>query len=352
MGLSEEQIEHDMRQAAFTQNHLAFRSLNQQMWQIPLISMTLTGGLWFGVSRVEAYPLFQIALLFLATVGNAALLLVLHRLRFVMAEYLCWLERTYALGFVKAQGNRWYNRPYLVRTSFQVMLCITALISLGLLTMTILRVDFRSTLGLGEDDAASAYYERHATDLADGYEALSLEAAHPSLASIVMTEYAGKKLRVLDVGAGTGRDAAWFAEQGHEVVAAEPSRAMRKVAKRLHAGLSIDWLDDKLPTLSRLHARGETFDLIILSAVWMHVRPEDRQNALQSLMSLLNSGGTLYLTLRLGPAEPERGIFKISLDGFKETAAALGLHAEDLETQIDLLGRPHIKWQALRIGAS
>ena len=76
---SKEQIEHDMRQAAFEQNHLAFRSLNQQMWQIPLISMTLTGGLWFGVSRVEEFPLFQLALLFLAAVGNAALFVVILR---------------------------------------------------------------------------------------------------------------------------------------------------------------------------------------------------------------------------------------------------------------------------------
>jgi len=58
----------------------------------------------------------------------------------------------------------------------------------------------------------------------------------------------------------------------------------------------------------------------------------------------------LYLTLRLGPAEPERGIFKVSLDGFKKDTAALNLQTEELETQVDLLGRSHIQWQALRIG--
>ena len=88
MSPTQEQVEHDMRQAAFQQNHLAFRSLNQQMWQIPLISMTLTGGLWFGVSRVEDFPLFQLALLLLAAAGNAALFVVILRLRFVMEQYL------------------------------------------------------------------------------------------------------------------------------------------------------------------------------------------------------------------------------------------------------------------------
>jgi len=115
-----EQIEHHIRLAAFEQNHLSFRSLNQQMWQIPLISMTLTGGLWFGVSRVEDFPLFQFALLFLAAAGNAALFIVIHRLRYVMERYLNWLENKYPPGFVSAHGDRWYHKSFVVRTSIQV----------------------------------------------------------------------------------------------------------------------------------------------------------------------------------------------------------------------------------------
>lgn len=196
-----------------------------------------------------------------------------------------------------------------------------------------------------------AFYEEHASNLADGYEALTLEAAHPGLARIMATRHVGKKLRILDVGAGTGRDAAWFAAQKHEVVAVEPSEAMRTVAHRLHAAPAIDWRDDKLPDLSTLHEDGGTFDLIVVSAVWMHVRREDRKRALQSIMHLLKSDGMLYLTLRLGPEEPERAIYKVSLDDFKQTAAALGLQVQELETQTDLLGRPNIRWQALRIDA-
>lgn len=350
MSPTEEQIEHDMRLTAFTQNHLTFRSLNQQMWQIPLISMTLTGGLWFGVSRVENFPLFQLALLFLAAVGNGALFIVILRLRFVMERYLEWLGSNYPSGFVSAHGVKWYHRSFVVRTSFQSMLLLAALLSLILLIVTGSNT-WREVLGFMPDDPALSYYEGHANHLADGYEALSFEAAHPGLARIMTTDHADGKLRVLDVGAGTGRDAAWFATLGHEVVAAEPSEAMRTVAQRLHAGVAIDWRDDKLPSLSELRKQSETFDLIVLSAVWMHVRPEDRQESFQSIMSLLNSGGMLYLTLRLGPAEPERGIYKVSLDGFKGTADALGFEVQELETQEDLLGRSHINWQALRINA-
>jgi len=346
-----EQIEHEMHKAAFDQNHASFRSLNQQMWQIPLISMTLTGGLWFGVSRVEEFPLFQLALLFLAAAGNGALFVIIMRLRFVMERYLNWLENNYEAGFVSANdGDKWHQQPFVVRTSFQGMLLLASILSVVLMAVVSWGT-WKEALGHMPDDPALIYYQKHASSLADGYEALTFESAHPGLAAIMTQDHSDENLRVLDIGAGTGRDAAWIASHGHSIVAVEPSEAMRRIGQRLHAGLSINWRDDQLPELSEIRESGERFNLIMLSAVWMHVAPEDRLGALRSITSLLADKGMLYLTLRLGPEEPERGIYRVSLDGFKVTAETLGLKVQELETQIDLLGRSHIQWQALRIDA-
>lgn len=349
MPLTEEEIEHDMRQAAFNQNHLTFRSLNQQMWQIPLISMTLTGGLWFGVSRVQDYPIFQVALLFLALVGNAALIVVIQRLRFVMDEYLKWLRVSYERGFVSAQGDKWHQRSFVVRTSFQIMLFLTAAISLGLLIVTVRQTDWKEALGSETENSAMAFYESHAKSLADGYEAVSLEAAHPALVSLLDGEFKDKTLSVLDVGAGTGRDAAWLAGKGYRVVAVEPSAAMQEIGKRLHANAKIDWQFDNLPKLDIIRASGETFDLIILSAVWMHLAPEQWRNALESLSSLLKPNGIIYLTLRIGPEEKERGIYAVSAEKVIQLAASLSYEVEMLDEHEDLLGRRNIKWQSIRI---
>ncbi len=80
--------------------------------------MTHTGGLWFGVSRVEGPPLLQIALLLMATAGNAALFLVIQRLRYVTEQTLAWLKSRAGESFVSAEGDRWYNKPLVVRRSF------------------------------------------------------------------------------------------------------------------------------------------------------------------------------------------------------------------------------------------
>lgn len=348
--MNDGQFQHEMRKAAFDQNQASFRALNQQMWQIPLISMTLTGGLWFGVSRVEDFPLFQLALLFLAFAGNAALFVIILRLRFVMEQYLNWLETNHSEGFVSAKGKNWYNKPFVVRTSFQSMLLLAALLSLALLVETFW-TNREEVFGIMPIDPALSYYEDHAASLADGYEALTLESAHPALLPLMEGRFEGRAISVLDVGAGTGRDAAWFAANGHRIVAVEPSDAMQQIARRLHAGAEIRWLDDALPNLPVVSASGDSFDLIILSAVWMHVKPDDRQRAIQTLLSLLKPAGAIYVTLRVGPPEPARGIYPVSEAEVMSITAALGLRAAKLDEQTDLLGRSNIRWVSMEISA-
>ncbi|MCE6950696.1 class I SAM-dependent methyltransferase, partial [Cereibacter sphaeroides] len=206
--------------------------------------------------------------------------------------------------------------------------------------------------GIMKHNPALTYYEQHAAGLADGYETLSLETAHPTLLTLINEQLKDGPLAVLDVGAGTGRDASWFAANGHRIVAVEPSEAMQTIGRRLHPSPEIEWRQDSLPGLAETRASGETFDLIILSAVWMHVKPDERQQALETLASLLKPGGRIYLTLRIGPSEPARGIYRVSEEGLQEQIAELSLEAEKLGEQADLLGRNNIRWVAMSISAA
>ena len=74
---------------------------------------------------------------------------------------------------------------------------------------------------------------------------------------------------ILDVGAGSGRDAAWLAAQGHDVVAAEPNPTMREEAEKRHPDATFKLLADGLPDLSKTFRTGLSFDLVLMNAVWM-----------------------------------------------------------------------------------
>ena len=106
-----------------------------------------------------------------------------------------------------------------------------------------------------------------------------------------------------DIGAGSGRDANWLAEQGWEVVAVEPS-ALRARAKET-SNSRVSWIDDSLPNLRQLRSLGYRFDLILLNAVWQHVRETQRERVFRILCELLSPTGLLVFSLRKGEDESE-----------------------------------------------
>lgn len=341
--------DNEMRLAAFNQNHEAFRSLNNQMWQIPLIAMTLTGGLWFGVSAVGESAAFKLALLLLSFVGNMVLILIIQRLRFVMDGYLTWLREFDSSCFVAAQGDRWFEKGKVVRTCFQFMLGLAALVSAGLFALIGYQAWEKAVSQSDRMKGTVAYYDRHAEDLANSYESLSLEDAHPALLRMLSESYEGQKLSILDIGAGTGRDAAGLSTMGHKVTAVEPSLAMQKIGQRVHSLNNLRWVEDKLPQLEVISSSGERYDVIILSAVWMHLTPDQRKPALLKIMSLLNKAGTIYLTLRIGPEDKSRGIHPVSAEEFFALAEACGLSIKQVDLQQDLLGRSGIEWKSFTL---
>jgi SAM-dependent methyltransferase len=165
-------------------------------------------------------------------------------------------------------------------------------------------------------------YAEEAEDLFKRYESISGAETHKAILHLIPAA----ESHVLDVGAGTGRDAAWFASMGHRVTAVEPTEAMRLPAMKLHPSPAIEWLDDSLPELALVRSRGEPFDLILLSAVWMHFDSAQRREAMASLAALLRRGGTLIMRVRHGPVPQGRRMFEIPDEETIELAGAHDLH--------------------------
>lgn len=143
--------------------------------------------------------------------------------------------------------------------------------------------------------------------------------------------------RLLDIGAGTGRDAAGFATLGYDVVATEPVREMREGARKLHPDRRIEWLDDSLPDLAGLRRRGDRFDIVTMTAVWMHLDERERRSGMANVADLLRHGGILTLTLRYGPVPPGRRMFAVSTRETIALARSRGLvliHKADTPTLI------------------
>jgi 2-polyprenyl-3-methyl-5-hydroxy-6-metoxy-1,4-benzoquinol methylase len=126
---------------------------------------------------------------------------------------------------------------------------------------------------------------------------------------------------VVDIGAGIGVDAAGLAAMGHRVVAVEPVDGLRNPGQALHSSSAIEWVADALPRLEQVTSRAETFDLAMLSAVWMHLDEPERQVGMPIVASLLRPGGRMIMSLRHGPVPEGRRMFEVTAD---ETIALAG----------------------------
>jgi SAM-dependent methyltransferase len=189
------------------------------------------------------------------------------------------------------------------------------------------------------------WYHRHASDVVARYEAMPFERVHDWL----VRRLPDAPALVLDVGAGSGRDAAWFASRGDEVVAVEPAQALRELAMALHPSPRIRWVDDRLPGLDACHRMGLGFDVILASAVWMHVLPAERDRAFRKLVALLKPGGILAMTLRHGPDDDGRGMHSVSAEEIERFAIRHGAVVERNDAAVDEFRRSGVTWTHLLI---
>lgn len=137
---------------------------------------------------------------------------------------------------------------------------------------------------------------------------------------------------------------------GHDVLAAEPTPELRARAAALHPSPRIEWLDDGLPDLARVVARGEVFDAVALMAVWMHLDAGERARAMPVLARLLRPGGLVAVTLRHGPVPPGRRMFGVTGEETVRLAAAHGLAPVLREEGVaDVQRRPGVTWTRLAL---
>jgi SAM-dependent methyltransferase len=187
-------------------------------------------------------------------------------------------------------------------------------------------------------------YAEEAEALTVQYESITFAQAQSSILHLIPRH----PCRVIDIGAGTGRDAAGFAALGHRVLAVEPTGELRSRAQVLHPHPDIEWLNDSLPHLARVTARGEMFDIVMLTAVWMHLDETQRRRAMPNVASLVSPGGVMSLSLRYGPVPPGRRMLAVSADETISLARKEGLELVFSRSHLDsALKRPGVSWTRL-----
>ena len=195
------------------------------------------------------------------------------------------------------------------------------------------------------EDATIQFYSNNVDTLFKQYESVEFSDIYGE-----WLEHIPNEGFVLDVGCGTGRDAAFLAEKGLYVTAVEPAAKMLEAAQSEHNHTNITWLNDSLPELQSVFKLQIKYDFILLSAVWMHIAPTQRERALRKLSSLLKPNGKIVVTLRHGECHDSRVMYEVSADEISQQASKFGLTFKLLtegNKSDDKLGRQDVSWESV-----
>ncbi len=193
-------------------------------------------------------------------------------------------------------------------------------------------------------------YHQGAALFAAQYDALSFEQVHAC-----WQPYWPKEQLVLDIGAGSGRDALWLAQQSCQVIAVEPAADLLRLGQLKtdayavqETQQNVQWLQDSLPELKACYQLNLQFNTILLSAVWMHILPSERERAFRKITNLLSPGGRFVLSLRFGDFSDERAAYPVSVDEIAALARQFGLVLRFVsDITADAGGRAGVEWQTL-----
>ena len=113
---------------SYVQHYEAFRDLNGHMWKIPMIAMTITGGLLYGLENTSQPSYLHASLLILAAIVNLGLIVVLLRTRFIMQRILDKMKEYGKDYYIDGKGEKFYEQPHTVVFVFSILLGFTALL--------------------------------------------------------------------------------------------------------------------------------------------------------------------------------------------------------------------------------
>jgi SAM-dependent methyltransferase len=148
------------------------------------------------------------------------------------------------------------------------------------------------------DQLTLGAYEKSASEWAGRYETADMADLHA-----ILIRHLPPAAPVLEVGCGSGRDAAFLMGQGFEITAIDGSNMMLEEASRRHPELASRLHVAAVPFDSESPLLKRKFSAVLAIALVMHLTDAELKEAVSQFREILNLGGLLILSASIGRKE-------------------------------------------------
>jgi len=142
---------------------------------------------------------------------------------------------------------------------------------------------------------------KKALDTYDKYAKIYADYTYPKLMQFQLNKFISlipKKAKILDVGAGSGRDAHYFNDYGLDITSIDISDNMLKEAKKRVKGVNFIKMD-----MRNLEFEDNSFDGIWIMASLSDVERKESFDALKGFSRILKKDGIIYIAVKEGTTE-------------------------------------------------
>jgi len=198
------------------------------------------------------------------------------------------------------------------------------------------------------DTQTHSYYQENAIHLAERYDLAKTSKFRSFTKNLPL------KGSLLDIGCGSGRDAAWLQTQGYTVTAMDSSLNILKQAGKYHPELKPRLIHACLP-FSNDTFPIDKFNIISVIAVLMHIPDYDLNECIYQFKKLLQPNGHILISVSVGreglltingkKRDPQGRLFiERSPDKYQALFEQAGFTLVAADKNRDGLGRGTIEW--------
>jgi SAM-dependent methyltransferase len=199
------------------------------------------------------------------------------------------------------------------------------------------------------NENVTRYFNDKADECAALWDSIDRAAFHSDILPAIDRKAGGGALKILDIGAGSGADAAMLAERGHHVLAVDPSEKLLDHARATFAHPEIEYLQDELPALGAVKTRGEKFDVVFLSAVWQYIPPAQCKESLEAIRDLSAPDAIVLISY---PTPPSREYqHEVDFEAFKRVLREVNEEGGEQMNIVDVSSKPDPKGRTALNGA-
>ena len=117
----------------------------------------------------------------------------------------------------------------------------------------------------------------------------------------ILNKYLPSNLRILDIGGGPGRYSIWLAQQGHQIVLADLSPELLRIAQEKISDADVNEQIEEIVEADACdlsHWSDNNFDAVLCLGPFYHLpNVEDRRKATNEIVRVLRPGGLAFIAL-------------------------------------------------------